>query len=152
MLKIVPALVEDAAALTALAFESKGSWGYPQHWLESWRDQIEITSEFLQNNSMIKAIDENGKLLGCAGLSGKGEKLVLSGFWIKPEAMGKGIGKALYKSIMDCAREKGAKYVVWESDPNAEAFYDRMGAQKISEKKYELDNSIRVLPIMKQTL
>jgi GNAT superfamily N-acetyltransferase len=150
--QISPAFPEDAEALTKLAFESKGYWGYPEHWLEIWRDQIEMTPEFIQRNSVFKAVTRERKLLGCAGLEFIDDKWILAGFWVKPEIMGKGIGNALYQKIMKCAREEDAQIVQWESDPNAVGFYERMGAKIIDEKVYHLDGQRRVLPIMAQTL
>jgi hypothetical protein len=37
---IVRAKPEDAANLTGIAFAAKRHWGYPENWIESWRDLL----------------------------------------------------------------------------------------------------------------
>ena len=39
-----------------------------------------------------------------------------------------------------------------ESDPNAQGFYERMGAKKVGEAVGELDGQARVLPILELIL
>ena len=46
------------------------------------------------------------------------------------------------------AHELGARTVTIQSDPNAEGFYQKMGARRAGENVYELEDKERVLPLM----
>ena len=39
-----------------------------------------------------------------------------------------------------------------ESDPNAQGFYERMGAKKIGEHRGEVDGQPRILPVLEMVL
>lgn len=44
-MQIVRAKPEDADALTEIAHAAKRHWGYPERWIESWRDTLIIRAE-----------------------------------------------------------------------------------------------------------
>ncbi|MCH9628058.1 MAG: hypothetical protein S4CHLAM2_17080 [Chlamydiales bacterium] len=148
MIKILLATPQDLDELNALAFTAKSSWGYPKQYLETWHEQIIVQPEMITNKRIYKSVDEKNNLIGFYGLKNNSPKLILEGFWVKPEEMGKGIGKMLFEHMITSAQSLSAQKVEWESDPNAYAFYLHMGAKKIGEKTYILDGSKRVLPIM----
>ncbi|MGE3953694.1 MAG: GNAT family N-acetyltransferase [Parachlamydiales bacterium] len=125
--EIVRAEPSDAPLLTDLAFRSKLYWGYPKRLLKPWRPIIEMTPELIQNFSHFKAIDAQGNCLACYGLTGEGDHRILRGFWVAPEAIGKGIGRKLYEHMIGTAKQEGAHTVEWDSDPYAAPFYPVMG-------------------------
>ncbi len=149
LMHTLPATREDIEELNALAFAAKASWGYPKHYLEIWTEEITVKPELLQNNRIFKVINKNNELLGFYGLEGTPPKLILEGFWVKPEAMGKGIGRALFQHMLQIAFSLKAQFVEWESDPNAYPFYVRMGAKTVGQRIYDLDGKKRELPILR---
>ncbi|HLR05956.1 MAG TPA: GNAT family N-acetyltransferase, partial [Pyrinomonadaceae bacterium] len=68
--------------------------------------------------------------------------------WIKPEHMGNGVGRALFKQVVARAKSMDARAVELSADPNAEGFYRRMGATRIGEVRSEIEGQPRVLPRM----
>ena len=149
MVKILPATLQDVDELNELALAAKASWGYPKHYLKIWHEQIVVQADMIANGRVFKAIDDDNNLLGFYGLKNNAPTLILEGFWVKPEEMGQGIGKMLFKHMITVARSLDAQQVEWESDPNAYKFYLQMGAKKIGEKTYVLEGKKRVLPVMR---
>lgn len=147
-LKILPAQSNEAHLLTQVAFQSKAYWGYPPEWLEMWHSLLEVSEANIKKDHVFKAINEEGDILGFYSLSFEKDKWILSGFWVLPKHMGKGIGKALFQHMLVMAQQLHIELVEWDSDPNAFEFYLHMGAYKIGDKKYFLKGQERILPIM----
>ncbi len=138
---------EDASALTRIAFAAKGHWGYPEHWMERWRESLTITHEFIRRNEVHVAIVEE-QPAGFYALAGEGRRIELEHLWVLPERMGAGVGRTLFGHAIRTATSLGAGVVGIEADPNAEGFYHRMGATRVGEIVYEIDGRERVLPLL----
>jgi GNAT superfamily N-acetyltransferase len=139
---------EQAVRLTQIAHSAKSYWGYPSQWIELWRNQLTITPDFVRSNEVYAAIDADRVLLGFYALAGEGAKRTLEHLWVQPSSFGAGVGRQLFEHAMARARELGAHVVEIESDPHAESFYQRMGAETIGEVTYELEGLPRILPLM----
>ena len=137
----------DAEALSRIAFAAKGHWGYPEHWMERWRECLTITPEFVGRNEVHVATVE-GEPAGFYALVGDGPKIELEHLWVLPERMGTGMGRALFDHATGRAAALGAEVLGIEADPNAEGFYGHMGATRIGEIVYELEGRERVLPLL----
>jgi GNAT superfamily N-acetyltransferase len=136
-----------ADVLTRIAFAAKAHWGYPERWMERWRDTLTITPEFIRQNEIHVATVE-GEQAGFYALVGEGWRIVLEHLWVLPERMGAGVGRALFEHAVRTAASLGAGVVGIEADPNAEGFYRRMGARRVGEIVYEIDGQERVLPLL----
>ena len=88
------------------------------------------------------------KPVGFCAISQEGESASVEHLWVLPDYMGMSIGAALFKHILSRCKELGARVVVIESDPNAQGFYERMGAKKVGEVVGEVDGQPRVLPLL----
>ena len=44
---IIRACSGDAAILTSIALSAKRHWGYPDSWIDDWREFLTITPEFV---------------------------------------------------------------------------------------------------------
>lgn len=139
------AIPEDAATLSALAETSKASWGYPPEFIELWRPQLTVTSDLIGSGAVWVA-ERDREPLGFYALSLGGEDAELEHLWVAPRFMGRGIGCALLAHALAQARGSGASRVVVVSDPNAEAFYTRMGAIAIG--THPSAPAGRVLPVL----
>ena len=53
--------------------------------------------------------------------------------FVEPDALRRGVGQALLDAVADIARAEGAARLIILSDPNAAAFYERMGAVRIGD-------------------
>jgi GNAT superfamily N-acetyltransferase len=72
----------------------------------------------------------------------------LGHLWVLPEYIGKGIGKQLYNHALERCEFLNIHTLKIYADPNAQTFYEKMGATKISEHHSDLFGEDRVLPIM----
>jgi N-acetylglutamate synthase-like GNAT family acetyltransferase len=142
---------EEAAALTEIAHAAKRHWGYPENWIEYWKDDLTITADFIANNEMYVAIIDE-KIVGCCALVMRDSLAELEHMWIRPGHMGNGVGRALFNQIVERAAIHNAKVVELSADPNAEGFYQRMGATRIGEVRSAIEGQPRVLPRMRYAL
>ena len=138
---------EEAAALTEIAHAAKRHWGYPENWIEHWKDDLTITPDFIATNEMYVAISGE-EIAGCCALVMSDSLAELEHMWIRPEHMGNGVGRVLFNKIVERAIAFDAKTVELSADPNAEGFYQRMGATHIGEVQSEIEGQPRVLPRM----
>jgi GNAT superfamily N-acetyltransferase len=143
-LKIRRALGEDAATLTKIAHDAKRHWGYPEHWIEHWQEDLTISSDFITNNLVYVAERENA-ILGFYALV-LGERAELEHMWVAPEHIGTGIGKELFIHAMQTAAGHNISTIEISADPNAEGFYQSMGAHRIGQVSSEIDGQTRTLP------
>jgi GNAT superfamily N-acetyltransferase len=138
----------DVAELTELMRAAKRSWGYPDEWMRAWEDMLTITANDLSRMRLCVAEGADG-ILGFSGFVGAGARVQLEHLWIRPDQMGKGIGRSLLKHALTEAKRGGADIIVIESDPNAEAFYHRMGAVRVGEVGAAMPGAPdRVLPLL----
>jgi predicted N-acetyltransferase YhbS len=66
--------------------------------------------------------------------------------WVAPDLIGTGVGKQLFLAAMQKASELKLSAVEISSDPNAEGFYQKMGAYRLGETVSEVDGEPRILP------
>ena len=147
MMEIRSATPKDAVALTRIALAAKGYWGYPERWMERWREGLTIVPEFVRDNEAYMVVSE-GTPVGFYALVEWGRGLDLEHLWVSPTWIGRGVGRTLFEHVLARAAELGAASVEIEADPNAEGFYRRMGARAIGERVYDLDGQRRTLPLL----
>src|SRR5215831_5236052 len=145
-MEVVRAKSDEAEALTAIAYESKRYWKYPENWMGSWRGVLTITSEFIAANVAYCA-KENGRVVGFYAVTNENDGLRLEHLWILPEAMGRGIGRELFGHAIAQARRLGHRTLRIEGDPHAEGFYTRLGARRVGVTLTTIENRPRELPL-----
>jgi GNAT superfamily N-acetyltransferase len=146
-MQIIRAQPQDADALTEIAHAAKRHWGYPERWIESWRDTLTIRAEFIAANVAWCAM-EDSRAVGFYLLTSESGGLHLDHLWILPDAMGRGIGRALFEHAVKEARTLGHRMLKIEADPNAEGFYRRMGARRVGETVTAIEGQRRELPLL----
>jgi GNAT superfamily N-acetyltransferase len=145
--RITRAVPDQAEILTQIALAAKRHWGYPDAWIQLWSPSLTITPDFIEKyETYVAWMDEQP--VGFYAVSRDKEKASVEHLWISPKYIGKGIGAALFKHMLAKCKEQGARVLTIESDPNAQGFYERMGAKKVGEVVGELDGKPRVLPIL----
>jgi len=82
-MKIVRVTAEDAPTLTQIAHAAKRHWGYPENWIESWRDVLTMRPEFIAENISYCAI-ENDRPIGFYVLTTEDDGIHLDHLWILP--------------------------------------------------------------------
>jgi GNAT superfamily N-acetyltransferase len=122
------ALPHQATALSSIALKAKGYWGYSSEQLDLWREAfLTISPEYIQANRVWVAAVEQ-QLVGFAAIEQHGEEAMLDHLWVLPDYIGKGIGKRLFRHVAAMIHS-----FVFTSDPHADDFYQKMGAQKIGD-------------------
>jgi GNAT superfamily N-acetyltransferase len=146
-MQIARAKPEDAATLTQIANASKRHWNYPEHWIEGWRDILTMKPDCIAANIAYCAIEDRSAI-GFYVLTREEDGLHLDHLWVLPAAMHRGIGRALFEHAITQARNLGFQSIKIEADPNAEGFYQRMGAKRIGTRVNEIDRQTRELPLL----
>lgn len=141
------ATIEEASALTSIAHEAKRHWGYPEHWIRHWQNDLTVTPEFISANQVFVA-ENAGSLLGFYALVVKEQKAELDHLWVAPSHIGSGVGKELFLHAMQQAAQERIAKVEILADPNAEGFYRKLGAHRIGESTSEIEGQPRTLPLL----
>jgi ribosomal protein S18 acetylase RimI-like enzyme len=96
---------------------------------EKWEEWTDAPA----NNRIMFVAEEDGRWLGMAGCSLRGDEagtLDATGMWVAPEARGRNLGERLIDAIMEWGRGRGAKtmeFAVTEDNEVAIALYRRVG-------------------------
>lgn len=141
---IQEALPYQASKLSEIALLAKGHWGYSREQLDSWRVEfLTITPEYIKENHVWTAsVDEY--TAGFAAIEHYESNAILEHLWILPDYTGRGIGKTLFLYVAERFPE-----FEFTSDPNANTFYEKMGAVKIGESYSVLQD--KMLSVFKFT-
>ncbi|MFG2292144.1 GNAT family N-acetyltransferase [Streptomyces sp. NPDC048603] len=128
-MRVRAARAEEAEALTALVRRSKAHWGYDEEQLASWEPALRIEGTEVGHRRIVVAEDPDG-VRGVASLEGAGgaAEAVLGLLFVEPEAIGRGVGRVLYRYVLRRARQLGVRRLLVDADPHAAGFYRAMGA------------------------
>ena len=141
------ATVKDLKHLNKISIAAKRHWGYPEEWIENWRDDLTLDLGDL-NSQEIFVIETERKLIGFCSIKDQGDHYEVMHLWVLPEFIGKGFGKILLKESLASFNLKDKPICVL-ADPNAESFYTKQGF--VTLKKVESFPKGRYLPYMKMT-
>ncbi|RJS59054.1 GNAT family N-acetyltransferase [Bacillus sp. PK3_68] len=139
------AKIHEILQLSELAFQSKAYWGYTDDFMEKCKDDLTVTPCDIEEKH-VYVLEDNDKLLAFYSLELNPNRL--DAFFIKPDYIGKGIGKLLWRDVMDRAKKLNIEEFTLDSEPNAEGFYKKMGAKRIGEISSTVFQN-RKLPLMK---
>lgn len=147
ILEIRYAVPEDAEALSQVALSAKAHWGYPEKLMQAWTPELTFSPEYFNDNeSWIAIVDD--RPVAFYTLQDRAGTAWIENLWVLPNYIGKGVGRQLFLHALSRAHELGYKTLQLEADPNAAAFYEKMGMSKVSERHTKVDGQPRVLPIM----
>ena len=144
---IIRGTPEHASTLTGITITAKRHWGYPEKWMRLWLPQLTLSAEYIAGNEVWVAVVDDAAV-AYYSLKQDEEHLWLDNLWVIPEFMGQGIGKQLFQHALERSRARIFSILHIEADPNAQSFYEKMGAHKVGEHQHELDGQVRALPIM----
>lgn len=156
-ISIRPAVAEDASALSVLSMRSKQSNGYDDAFMQACRDELTVTKADIRSADWwVAELNDAGggekSLCGCVCLVGAGEQSAeVHAFFVDPDCQRQGVGRRLWKTLLQRARLLSVEKITLDSDPNAVAFYQALGFKVVGEKP---SGSIagRMLPHMAITL
>ena len=123
------ARVGEATKLTTLCARSKAHWGYDAEFMRLSASALAVDEADIKAGRVLVAADVEDRPLGMAAVLGKGDTVDLDALFVDPPAIGSGAGRTLFVAALDLARGLGARRMTILADPNAAAFYERMGAR-----------------------
>lgn len=152
-LDIRPARPGEGAMLTALAYASKRTWGYPEETLDEWNGPLTVLEEHLRQEAYFVAEEEReGQRVPVGFFSlmpaERPDTLELDHFWVLPGHQGRGAGRRMFDRAIQEARLRGASRMTITAEPRAEAFYLKMGAVRIGGKPTVVGGESHVLPLL----
>ena len=149
-MKVEKALLKDASCLTELTIRSKSYWNYTKEQIESWREDLKISAQYISINNVYKLVLAK-KIIGFYSFSSEGKESVkLDFFFVEPAFIGLGCGKKMLSDFIKRVKKLHYKAVVLDADPNAEEFYKKNGFEVIGQLESSIKN--RFLPIMELKL
>lgn len=119
--------------------------------MQIWKPQLTFSPEHLEKYEGWVALVENVPV-GFFILMEKNGNAWIEDLWVLPDYIGQGIGKALFRYARDMALQRGYRRLQLEADPHAVGFYEKMGMNKIGERRADLDGQPRALPLMELQL
>ncbi|MBE1462963.1 GNAT family N-acetyltransferase [Kibdelosporangium phytohabitans] len=120
---------DEAGALSGLTMRSKAHWGYDAAFLAACQDVLRLRADEIVARRTVVA-ERDGTTLGVATLDGEPPDGELGLLFVEPKALGRGVGRVLYRHVLAEAARLGFTRVRIESDPHAEGFYLVMGAER----------------------
>ncbi|MEN9564674.1 MAG: hypothetical protein RIR73_2918 [Chloroflexota bacterium] len=144
---IILAQPEHADSLTQIAIAAKRHWKYPEAWIQFWIPQLTISANYISSNEVWMMVEKEEPIAFYA-LSQTEGGWELGNLWVLPDHIGNGIGKQLFNHALERCKLLNISALKIYADPHAQAFYEKMGATKISEHHSDLFGEDRVLPIM----
>jgi GNAT superfamily N-acetyltransferase len=142
---------EEAGRLSEIAVAAKRHWGYPERWIALWTPLLTLTPEDILKGGVFVAVVEQQVAAFYRLMPGR-PRARLEDLWVEPGWIGQGLGAALFQHAVAGSRAAGASVLEIESDPNAQGFYEKMGAHKVGDRQSEVDGHPRRLPIMEINL
>ncbi len=146
MIEIRRARPEEAGKLTEIALAAKRHWEYPPAWIRKWTPLLTLTPQKIEEADVFAAVVED-ELAGFYRLFLRQPRATLEDLWVRPDFIGKGVGRALFEHALARCRSLSVKILEAEADPHAQGFYEKMGMHKVSERPSDVDDQ-RHLPVM----
>jgi maltose O-acetyltransferase len=154
-LQIIKALESDSEQLTLIAFAAKRHWNYPESYYEIWKNELTVTSSYIRQNIVFKAL-YNGSMVGFYSIVENkndfysGEIFVKKGFWLEhifilPAFHHQGFGRMLMDHVKATSRNMGVAQLLIFVDPFAKGFYDKVGADFLYDSKSSILG--RLIPV-----
>ena len=125
-MNIRPASPHEGWLLRDIEIASKAYWGYSNELMDQFAKVISMSPDYVRDHE-VWVVDQGGEIAGFYGLMHHGEVCELDHLWLLPQYIGMGLGRCLFEHAVNRARETDAVRMEWQAEPNAMAFYRRMG-------------------------
>jgi GNAT superfamily N-acetyltransferase len=150
-LVIRPARAGEAQILTELCIRAKAHWGYDAAFMVAAARLLRIREGEIGAGRVLAASPNGDPAAPPCGVAAivplrQPHWFELSHLFVLPEDFRLGIGRTLFHSAVALARDKGATHISILSDPNAAAFYEKLGARRCGEAQSGVERT-RMLPL-----
>ena len=138
---------EEAPALAALQRRSADVWEEYRAQLAANPDAIEPPHRAIADGRVRVAADASGRLLGFSVVLPLREgRCELDDLFVEPEWMRRGVGRLLVADLTARAAAAGASHVDVIANPNALAFYERLGFETTGQASTRFGEAPRMSP------
>ncbi len=128
MIRLRPVRPDELAELTELCLRSKAVWGYDAAFMAACRAELTLRPRDLDTPMQVAETD-NGEVVGLAQIKVDGREAELARLFVEPDLLRTGAGRTLFAWAVAEAHRLGAVRMTIDADPDAAAFYQRMGAR-----------------------
>src|SRR5437867_1632805 len=132
--RIIPAREESLARINDLIARSKSYSNWPADYLKKALPLHEIEPSYLRRNQCFELLDVNDQLAAFLAVAVSDTRVVLENLWVRPDLIGKGVGRRACEHALQLAREYGWRDLWVIPDPPAEGFYKKMGFSDTGER------------------
>jgi len=129
---------ENAPRLNAIMRRALAHWDYSDDDVRQMGDALEIPADMLAKGATIvvddgDSVDDSDIVaFAHARQPPEGDTWLLTHFYVDPDSMGAGIGRAMWTAICTIlARAWNVRRLLVPSDPNAVGFFKHMGASEL---------------------
>ncbi|ARI77153.1 GNAT family N-acetyltransferase [Halobacillus mangrovi] len=143
-MRIREACPEESDCLSEIAIQSKAYWGYDDWFLNSCKSDLTLTERYIKQNPTF-VLESNNEIHGFYSILLVKHRL--DHFFISPKSIGQGYGRKLWQHMVEICTMWNFSSLTIESDPHAEGFYYKMGANWIGETESTVFPS-RNLPLL----
>ena len=138
---------KDARILTDLTIRSKSYWDYSAEQIMSWKDDLTITTAYIDKNEVYKLTNKHNIIIGYYSYIILNNAVIkLDNLFIDPPYIGHDYGTLLMNDFLKRIKSLKFEKVTLDADPNAEKFYHKFGFKTVGKLKSTVEN--RFLPIM----
>ena len=138
---------KDARILTDLTIRSKSYWDYSAEQIMSWKDDLTITTAYIDKNEVYKLSNKHNIIIGYYSYIFLNDAVIkLDNLFIDPPYIGHDYGTLLMNDFLKRIKSLKFEKVTLDADPNAEKFYHKFGFKTVGKLKSTVEN--RFLPIM----
>jgi GNAT superfamily N-acetyltransferase len=146
---IRPARMDEAQALSRLAFHSKASWGYPPGLMSLFEAELTLKASELNEVMVVEVEESPAGFYSLLPISK--ERIELGHLFVVPALQRSGLGRLMIADALRRAEARGARVLEIQGDPNAAQFYERIGATHVGERESESVPG-RMLPLFEIVL
>lgn len=130
-MQITVATVEDLPKINQFIRQSKAVWDYCEAFLDAFMEKYSVKSSFLEQEEVI-LFEQNGQLVGLYAFKiNERYAAELDLFFINANHIRQGLGKQIWQHAINYAAARGWHEFELVADPNAEGFYQKMGAKNL---------------------
>ncbi len=142
---------DEAETVAALLIEFRDWWGYSGPADETFHRNVALLIDDPLSDFLLVAEEKGGEAVGVVqlryrlGVWRDGDDAWLEDVYVRGDAQGKGLGRALTEAAVEQARERGAKRIqldVEEANATARAVYEKAGFRVKGERALFLQRDL----------
>ena len=126
-LNYIDALPNDADLLSAVAYDSKKTWGYTDELMAVWKSDLEVTPTYILHNKVVKVFDHN-QLIGFYAIKTIADASAeIDYLWLIPTQFRRNYGRKIFQHLLRHLSNNNYQKATLVAEPHAHVFYEKMG-------------------------